>query len=513
MKSCRKRFLIRVLGVLCGGVFLVGGATAHADVGAYLGKPIGTVRLVIEGRETTEALLSGIVGTAPGQPLSMVQVRETVAHLFSLGRFEGVSVDATLEDGRVALRYDLVPIHPVSRIRFAGSLRVPGIDEDALRRAVLDRYGVSPPLSRAADMTRILADALYERGYLHASVTPRPEIEHDPERATIVFAIDPGVRTKIGAVEVLGPPAERAEVISRLGLAPGAPYQREAIGARIERFTEERRKRGYYEARIVPSVRLSQDDRVADLTLTVTPGPRVRVVFTGDPLPSDQRAELVPVEREGSVDEDLLEDSSNRIEEYLRTQGYRDGKAPHTREVVNRELVITFAVKRGQQFKVATFEISGNASVPLADFAAGLRVRDGQPFSAARLDADVQLIEDLYRRRGFAFAKVQSAVEIITATPPPAQVPVAVRAVITEGVRTTVDAVTFSGNQAVPEETLRRRVALQTGAPNWCRSSAKDRWTRISSRIRATASRNTCADRATGTHARRIPGRRPTASS
>jgi outer membrane protein insertion porin family len=462
-RTLRSRLGQRILAIVCGGACLAG--TARADVAAYLGRPIGSVRLVIEGRDTTEALLSDIVGTAPGQPLSMVQVRETVAHLFSLGRFEGVSVDATIEDGRVALRYDLVPIHPVSRIRFAGPLGVPGIDEDALRRAILDRYGVSPPLSRVADMTRILADALRERGYLHASIAPRPEVEHDPERATIVFTIDPGVRTKIGTVEVLGPPAERAELLNRLGLAPGAPYQREALAARIERLTEERRKRGYYEARIVPTVRMGEDDRVADLTLTVTPGPRVRVVFTGDPLPSDQRAELVPVEREGSVDEDLLEDSSNRIEEYLRTQGYRDAKAPHTREVVNRELVITFAVTRGQQFRVATFEISGNASLPLADFAAGLRVRDGQPFSAARLDADVQLIEDLYRRRGFASAKVQSAVEIITATPPPAQVPVAVRAVITEGVRTTVDGVTFSGNQAVPEETLRRRVALQTGAP------------------------------------------------
>src|SRR4029079_19110870 len=103
------------------------------------------------------------------------------------------------------------------------------------------------------------------------------------------------------------------------------------------------------------------------------PGPHVRVVFSGDPLPSDRRAELVPVERGGSVDEDLLEDASNRIEEYLRTQGYRDAAAPHTRQTTNGELVITFTVTRGQQFRVSRFEISGNAAIPLADFAAGLR--------------------------------------------------------------------------------------------------------------------------------------------
>ena len=71
---------------------------------------------------------------------------------------------------------------------------------------------------------------------------------------------------------------------------------------------------------------------MANLTLTVEPGPHVRVVFTGDPLPGATRAALVPTEREGSADEDLLEDSSNRIEDFLRAQGYRDATAPHTRQ-------------------------------------------------------------------------------------------------------------------------------------------------------------------------------------
>src|SRR6185369_15551041 len=110
-------------------------------------------------------------------------------------------------------------------------------------------------------------------------------------------------------------------------------------------------------------------------------------------------------------------------------------------------------------------EISGNASVPLSDFESLLRLRDGQPFASTRLDADVQTIEDLYHRRGFAAARVSTAVEIVTQTPPPAQVPVSVRAVISEGPSTTVDAVTFAGNEAVTESTLRARVTLRPGTP------------------------------------------------
>jgi outer membrane protein insertion porin family len=459
------RALARLL-VLCAAASFGPAGTAAADVAAYLGKPVAAVRITLEGRETTDPLLMQIVATPPEQPLSMMQVRETVAHLFSLGRFEGVSVDASLEGGRVALRYDLVPIHPVSRIAFAGAIDVPGLDRGALRRAIVDRYGVSPPLARVADMTRILTAALHERGYLRAAITPRADVEHNPERATLVFTIEPGVRTTIGAVNVSAPPeVPRAELLSRLGVAPGMPYQPELLKERIDRDTGERRSRGYYEAKIVPAVTLADEDRVANLALTVTPGPRVRVVFTGDPLPSDRRAELVPVEREGSVDEDLLEDASNRIEEYLRADGYRNASAPHTRETINGELVITFAVSRGQQFRVTRFEISGNASIGLADLAPSLQLRDGEPFSGAKLDADVQAIEDVYHRRGFASAKVQSAVEVVTATPPPAQVPVIVRAVVNEGVRTTVDRIVFSGQQALSEDALRARVALRPDAP------------------------------------------------
>src|SRR3954468_9635627 len=244
--------------------------------------PIGSVPLVVKGRDTPEPLLTQIVSTAAGQPLSMIQVRETVAHLFSLGRFEGVTVDATLEEGRVVLRYDLIPLHPVARIHFEGPLGVAGIDQGELRRAIVDRYGVSPPLGRVADMTRILDEALRDRGYLTATSTPRSVLEHDPERATLVFTIEPGPRTTIGEVDIDGAPTvTRAELLARLGVAPGAPYLREALNARIEKYIDERRSKGYYEAKILPVVRLSADQRVANLTLTVQPGPHVRVVFTG----------------------------------------------------------------------------------------------------------------------------------------------------------------------------------------------------------------------------------------
>ena len=154
-----------------------------------------------------------------------------------------------------------------------------------------------------------------------------------------------------------------------------------------------------------------EDARTVDLTLTVTPGAHVRVVLHWRPAPSDRRAELVPIEREGSVDEDLLEDSTNRIEDYLRAQGYRDAKAPHRRDQQDGELAITFDVTKGAECRVGQIDVSGNASVPPSEFEPLLRLRVGQPFAETTLDADVAMLEGLYRRRGFASARVQPGVE------------------------------------------------------------------------------------------------------
>jgi outer membrane protein insertion porin family len=451
-------------------------ATARGAVGDYIGKPIASVALLIEGRETSDPLLTQVVETRVGEPLSMAQVRESVTHLFSLGRFEDVRVDAALDGGRVALRYELSPVHPVTKVALSGDIKAAGVDAGELRRALADRYGATPAVGRAADMSRTVEELLRELGYLHPRVTPHAELAHDPDRATLVLAIEPGPRTEIGSIDITGAPSVPApELLKQLRIAKGAPYRRDALSARIDSFVEGRRRKGYYEAKVTPAVQLTDDDRVAHLTLTVDPGPRVRVVFTGDALPSDKRIELVPIEREGSADEDLLEDSSNRIEEYLRTQGYRDASAPHTRESSDGELQIAFNVRKGRLYQLADIEISGNTSMPVADFAAALREHAGEPFSSAKVDADVATIEEAYRRRGFAAARAQSAVSMPPVAAGTAAVPVTVRIVVTEGARTIVGSVTIEGDRAIPDAQLRPRLRLQPGAPYFESLLAADR--------------------------------------
>ena len=210
---------------------------------------------------------------------------------------------------------------------------------------------------------------------------------------------------------------------------------------------------------------LTDGDRLANLTLTVTPGPHVRVVFTGDVLPADKRAELVPIEREGSVDEDLLEDATNAIVELPAGPGLsrRDGAAfahrvrERAADRLRREARSRIPGRSGRNLRQCLGAV--------VRVRAALRLRDGEPFAEARLDADLATIQDLYRRRGFAAARVQAAEEPQRVEPRAPFVPLRVRMVISEGVRTLVSAVRLQGNAAVSEAELKTGLGLQPGRP------------------------------------------------
>ena len=203
--------LVCVLSALC---VLCGSAVARAEVADYVGKPVTSIRLVLDGRDTTEPALVQVVETRLGDPLSMLDVRESIAHLFSLGRFDDVRVDAGMEGGGVALRYELTPIHVVSKIEFAGNLAGAGIDTGTLRRVVADRYGSSPPLGRINELSLAMADTLRQRGYRRPKISPQVAVDRGSQRATLVFQVDPGPRTTIGKAVVAGTPMMSPEDFS-----------------------------------------------------------------------------------------------------------------------------------------------------------------------------------------------------------------------------------------------------------------------------------------------------------
>ena len=440
---------------------------------AFVDRAISVVSIEIEGRASVDPALLEAIQTRTGDPLKMADVRETITHLYSLGGYEDVRVEAEAgAGGGVALRYILSPIHTVTKVLFRGGL---GLDEGALRGRMSERFGETPPLSRAADVAAALEELYRERGYLSGSVRVAPPIiEHNPDRATLVLEVQAGARTTIARSTVTGRPLESvASIQSRLQIQPGRPYQPGDLQTRLADYVTSMRRRQYYEAAATVQPPVFNEDRTrAEVTVDVQPGPLVTIQFTGDPLPKDKIAELVPIEREGSVDQDLLEDSARRITEYLNQQGYWKAEVtPPERTEADGRLTLVFNVNRGRLYRVAPggIEVTGNQTIGIDVLRPLLRLSQGDVFVSSTLGAISGAIAQLYKARGFATVQVDIATnEVEEGLVKPV-------IVVREGPLVVVGRVTLSGNQAIATDRLTPLLTLKVGDPYFGPAVARDR--------------------------------------
>jgi outer membrane protein assembly complex protein YaeT len=417
------------------------------------------IRLEQEGQVVTDPVLSGLVETAVGSPLSMRDVRETTAHLMSLNRFEDVQTFSEPVAAGVRIRYVLVPIHAVDRVELRGAL---GLPENQVALEVATRFGAAPPAARSMELAQALRQFYREHGYPGADVQVRIEETHNPDRATMAVLVTAGRRAMIRRVTFerdAGAGSDDPDI------REGQPYDAATIDAELARYEEGQRERGYYEARATQSVEFAPDGD-ALVTVTLDRGPRVSVAFTGDALPLDDRERLVPVRSEASADEDLLEDANRAIEQYLFARGYRDALVDYTRREAAGELTITFDVRRGRRHIVEYVVPAGNSAVASDDILERVALKPGEPFVQAALDNALVAVRNLYRSRGFSRAQVQGAIsEGGPASAPDGDLPVRVAINITEGPRTLIGEVTFEGNRVLGDEQLRAVLSVRTGQP------------------------------------------------
>jgi outer membrane protein assembly complex protein YaeT len=451
---------------------LASAGTASAQVASAPGAVVDEVRAEREGRAVTDPAVTGLIETRPGQPLAMRQVRETIAHLVNLNLFDDVQVSSE-PSGRGGLRliYRLVPAHPVTRMEFRGML---GLSEGDLRRAVSERFGDVPRAAQASAVATALRAVYRDRGYPSAMVGAQLVESHDPDRATLVFNIESGMRPPVVDVRLTQLDAEDGLLADRPALRTGVPYDRAAVERELQRWTDRLRGGGYYEARASHGVLFPPDGAV--LSVSLTRGPRITVAFAGDSLSDADRERLVPIRAEASADEDLLEDSARAIELFLKGRGYRTARVSYTRTPSAGEVVITFDVRRGPRFSVGAVDVMGAPSMTPAEVREFVALREGQPFTDSAVGAGMVALRNAYLARGFSLAAVEPVETVLSPDTPGAdngRVNVVIR--VTEGPRTTVRTIAVRGAAAVPEATVRGAAQLAAGRPFSERALADDR--------------------------------------
>lgn len=445
---------------------------AAADIGELLGRRVIDVRVEAGGVTVTERGVIALVETTLGDPLTMRDVRQTIEHFVTLGRYADVRVYAEPDGDGVRLRYEVVPVERVARLVFQGH---PDIDTRGLRSDLVDRFGATPEASRLPEMAQAVVARYQARGYPAARVETRTVPEGRDGTVAATFVITPGRQTVVGRVTLDGPAEVTRGLAERLGLVAGRALDADSLAARVDEAEDALKSEGYYEAIVDAQVTAPPESGgAADVAVRVNLGDKVTIAFDGDPLPADRRRSLVPIDRLRSVDEEVIEDGSRNIEQYLRLEGYRAASAPAERRRVSGMLRITFDVTRGPLHVLGRVETAGVAALPRQELEPLLKLQSGEPYVDARVAAVGGALVEYYRVRGFAAVSVLPQVTF-PGSADPARVPVDVRFQITEGPRTIVTGVRIDGASALPEAQLTADLGLTTGKPFYQPQQALDR--------------------------------------
>jgi outer membrane protein assembly factor BamA len=439
-------------------------AQAQTPIEQYLGQTVVAVKVVVEGREQLSDQLRALVDVRPGQPLTLDDLRSSTTHIANVGRFEDIRVLAAPVTGGIEVTFSLVPLHPIDRVEFTGAT---GLAVAELQRLFLERYGgLLPGREQTRDIEEVVRDILGDEGFRTASVTAETVPTHEPDRATLLVLVQSGPRTTIRETTVTGvSPIEAADLVRRVGATQGAPYRQRVIQTALAGIRDDLRADDYYAAVATHTPRFADDQAVVDLALFVDAGPKVRVVVTPPGAASIADVSLL-IRQEGSVDDDLLDDTVRALQAKLRQDGYKNAEVTHRSADADGLRVITFNVQRGLRYRIAAIDWSVGIKLPRDVVSKLMESAEGDWFDQGRVETGLRRILDEYQRLGFYAAEFKPTYEE-TAAGAAGEAGVIVHPNLTEGPqgRVTEVRLAFTSTARVPEADLRQVLQSRAGQP------------------------------------------------
>lgn len=507
-----QRFLSTVFltaTVLLGFVSAQAGSTFEE----YEGRRISSVEVTFESSPadpTAEAEFLSIIRVVPNTEFSAVAIRDSLQALFDSERVANARVeviDPSAKTGPIRLRYVIQRQVQIGDVKFeltpaAGT----PISEDELRARVnLTQPGTRLSKQIVLHNSEELQVFLRDRGYFNAVVEPREELDPSGTRATVTYRIVPGEQARVESFNIQIGGFDASAVTTALELQPGAPFTREALGSDTKKIQQALIDQGFLSP-LLEDARVERDPERNAITINLTGavGPKVSVLVPDYPMNEKTATELLPVKREGNIDQSAIIEGARRLRNKLQEQGYfftevtpvctvapptpelGPNGAASTCETLNPEnltghtVEIRYDIERGRRFKLTDIRITGTDKLTYADVAADLRTQKASALglipllgygrgytSLTLLEVDKRTIRSYMRDLGYRRAEVDVLQGVSLSGES-----LIITFQVNEGPLTRIAGVEVRGNKIYTDQRLRDELKTVIGAP-YSRSQAR----------------------------------------
>ena len=362
--------------------------------------------------------LPGELSQKAGEPLDPDKIRESTRRLFASGEYRDIAVRAEQHGKSVTLYFTGVPRFFVGRVTVLGvkSARLSSLLEFATK---LDPGTAFAP-SQVATGTEGIRQTLEQNGYYLPKITSAVRPDRANKVVDVSYTVTIGPQARVGDVAVLGtdPGMTETDFRKKGKLKRRSRVGRDTTSNALSKLRAQYQKKDHLEGTITltKSTYVPSTDEL-NYQFTASEGPKVQVLVEGLKISASRLKLLVPVYEEGTVDNDLLNEGTHNIKEFVVQQGYFDAKVAVKVLGENTPTErILYTVDRGVKHKVLSVELKGNRyfnddllKERLQVVKADAFVRNGR-YSPALVASDVSLIEGIYRANGFNQVKVTPSV-------------------------------------------------------------------------------------------------------
>jgi outer membrane protein insertion porin family len=419
------------------------------------GEIISAVRL--EAPERDRQRLMRYMEISAGDPVSAERIAHMVEVVYATGEFANVVVEASRPPEGLELVFRPIPVPLLRTLRVVGDAQ---LKPSKVRKITRLRVGERLWKRRLDRAAQDVALSLSAEGYLEAQVSA--VAEGPPEGADAVFTVTAGPRARVGSLSIVGVAASgEFESLARPRVLE--PFERSKAESSRDKMRKRLQGQGRWQATV--ELREAYDPSSARVALTfeIQPGPTILAEFEGFPVPGSLRRSLEGVLREGGLKSDAVEETTERLEEALLSQGYRDAAVSHREEDRSHERVVHFEIRPGAKAEVARVQILGEG-VPRTP----LLTRPGRPLEDRLIDEDTRALTRALEDAGYSEAKVDAEV-------PEGGGSLNVVFRVHAGPRTVVRSYDVETKTPLPKDSKPKERHVRVGEPYRVRDLARDR--------------------------------------
>ncbi len=417
--------------------------------------------------------LRRLIKQEAGKPFSTEAMHESVKALQDTKLFTQVQVSLEPEQDGLRVFFILQPADYIGMIDFQGTgTRFPYTE---LLQAVNipEQSPYVPDL--AAQGRKGLLGYFHARGFFAAEVEPEARRDENHRIVNLIFRCRLSKQAKIRNLEFQGLTQQQtADVQSalrglwaklrRVSIKPGTNYSEPRVTKSIQFVRKHLRKQD----QLAPAIRLippqyDAASNTVDVTLAVTPGPKVSVRVAGAKLSRRNLQKLIPIYEEDAVDQDLIDEGESNLKAYFQKKGYFDATTDSRMDRQGDVVSVVYEVSLGAKHQLKGIYFDGNQNVSDRELKSHVLLKKASLFSNGSYSEQlvknsVAALTQLYKDQGFQNVAIEPKVENFDPE-------VDVTFLIKEGVQDRVASLQITGNttQSDAALTTKRPLRLQPG--------------------------------------------------